>query len=364
MPGFFQGHYRSTYSRLPVTSPATKWGLCPPGCTLASIDSSGVVGMHKNRLQGALMFVWNADPNLFHLPDFIPFIGGRGIRYYGAIYVCVFLGGFSLWKWQMLRGGRTLEQAERFFTLGFLATILGSRLGHCLFYEPEIYLKDPIRILYFWQGGLASHGGTIGLIIVLIYFAYQEKMKIRDVLDRFALSAAWGATLIRVGNFMNSEIVGRTTDGESGVKFPRYEFFHNRASRVPCADDGCAQGTSDTCALVNDFCMSLDKVPWRHPSQLYEVAMGTVVFLALLAIDRKYGEKRPIGLMGFSFLALYFTGRFCVEFFKEFQSLGPDQSALTMGQYLSIPFIMLGGFGIYYCLKNKERGGTHPESTG
>ncbi|MGC6415936.1 MAG: prolipoprotein diacylglyceryl transferase [Bradymonadia bacterium] len=298
------------------------------------------------------MFVWNADPNLFHLPDFLPMIGGRGIRYYGAIYVCVFLGGFWLWKWQMLRGGRSLEQAERFFTMGFLGTIIGSRLGHCLFYEPEVYLKDPIRILYFWQGGLASHGGTIGLICVLVYFANREKMQIREVLDRFSLSAAWGATLIRVGNFMNSEIVGRVADGQSGVKFPRYEYYHNAAARIPC-ETSCAAAEPNTCSLVNDFCMSLAKVPWRHPSQLYEVVMGTAVFLALWLIDRRFGEKRPIGLMGFSFLLLYFTGRFVVEFYKEFQALGPERSSFTMGQYLSIPFMILGGFGIYYSLKNR-----------
>jgi len=106
-------------------------------------------------------------------------------------------------------------------------------------------------------------------------------------------------------------------------------------------------------ALV-DQCVSLANVPWRHASQLYEVALGLMVMAVLFAIDRKYGERRPVGLMGYSFLLVYFSGRFAVEFFKEFQSLQAQESILTMGQYLSLPFVLIGATGIYYTI-NKWR---------
>lgn len=293
------------------------------------------------------MFVWNIDPVLFYLPDFL---GGRGIRYYGVLYALTLMGGFYVWQWQMLRGGHTRKQADRFLTMGVIAVIAGARLGHCLFYEPERYLKDPIRILYFWEGGLASHGSTVALIGVLIYFARTEKMTIREVLDRFSMSAAVGATLIRVGNFMNSEIVGRVTDGPFKVKFPR----HDSGALTPCPDQ-CGQVSSDVCGFIQEQCVSFAQVPWRHPSQVYEAVLGASVFLMLFLVDRYYGEKRPLGLLGFMFIGVYFTGRFLVEFVKEFQSLEAQASLLTMGQYLSIPFMIVGALGVVKALRDKEQ---------
>lgn len=293
------------------------------------------------------MFVWNIDPNIFYFPDWL--MGGRGIRYYGLLYVVTLMGGYYIWQWQMMRPGRTREAAERFLMLGVIAVIGGARLGHCLFYEPERYLADPIRILYFWEGGLASHGSTIALIGMLIYFAKTEKMPVLEVLDRFSMSAAWGAAIVRMGNFFNSEIVGRTTDASVGVKFPRYEFYHNKVPMNECASS-CTQAASDACTMFAGKCVSLANVPWRHASQLYEFFMGAAVFLILWGIDRKWGEKRPMGLMGFAFLFFYFLGRFSVEFVKEFQSLEAQESVLTMGQYLSIPFIIIGGVGMYHAL--------------
>ena len=297
------------------------------------------------------MFVWDVDPNFFHLPEFIPGIGGRGIRYYGVLYAITLMGGFYIWQWQMVRGGHTREQAERFLTIGVVAIIGGARLGHCLFYEPDRYLSDPIRILYFWEGGLASHGSTIALILCLIWFARREKMPIREVLDRFSMPTALGSGLVRLGNFMNSEIVGRVSDGPLKVKFPRYEFGHGRAPRNLCSSE-CGLVPPDICHEFQGRCLDMSVVPWRHPSQLYEFFLGAGVLLVLFAIDRKFGEKRPLGLMGFTFLFLYFSGRFAVEFVKEFQSLEAGRSILTMGQYLSIPFMILGLLGIIYSLQN------------
>jgi prolipoprotein diacylglyceryl transferase len=139
------------------------------------------------------------------------------------------------------------------------------------------------------------------------------------------MSAALGALMVRIGNFMNSEIVGRVTDVPWAVKFPR---------------------------CVYDSHLPLDRVPGRHPSQLYEVFLGFFVILSLYLCDRKLKEERPLGLLASLFFLLYFSGRFIVEFFKEYQTLSADRSPLTMGQYLSIPFILIGIYGVYYTYRN------------
>lgn len=254
-------------------------------------------------------FVWDLDPVIMHL-------GPLQLRYYGLIFATMLYIGFIIWRKQMLRAGYSIELAERFLIWGVLAVLIGARLGHCLFYEPERYLSDPITILYFWQGGLASHGATIGLVVAMFLYCKKYNLRYLEVLDRMAMPSAVGAAAVRLGNFFNSEIVGRSTDVPWAINFVRYDAM---------------MGEPATC---------------RHPSQLYEFFMGLFVLLALFLADRFAGkEKRPLGLLASLFLILYFAGRFTVEYFKEFQTL--EQSTLTMGQYLSIlPFtaglILLG----------------------
>jgi prolipoprotein diacylglyceryl transferase len=281
------------------------------------------------------VFVWEWNPVILHL-------GSLQIRWYGVLYAFVFMGGFQLWRWQMLRGGHSEKQAERFLWLGVLGVLVGARLGHVFFYEPERYLAHPIEILYFWKGGLASHGATITLILVLIYFARREKMPILEVVDRFSMSAAWGATLVRIGNFTNSEIVGRVTDAKWGVKFPVYDY-----------------GMRYLQLSQPERQQVLETVPWRYPSQLVEVALGLFVLGTLYLVDRKLGEKRPLGLLSFLFFVLYFTGRFCVEFIKEYQEeFNTTHTGLTMGQYLSLPFIAIGLCGLVWIAVRRKQSGS------
>ena len=246
-------------------------------------------------------FVWDLDPVIMHL-------GPLQLRYYGVIFATMLYIGFVIWRKQMRRAGYTPELAERFLMWGVFAVLIGARLGHCLFYEPERYLSDPITILYFWQGGLASHGATIAIPVFIFLFCKKYNLRYLEMLDRMALPTAVGAAAVRLGNFLNSEIVGRPTDVPWAVDFVRYDAM---------------MGQPTTC---------------RHPSQLYEFFMGLSILLALYLADRFAGkEKRPLGLLAGVFLVLYFAGRFTVEFFKEFQTL--EASTLTMGQYLSIlPF--------------------------
>ena len=288
--------------------------------------------------------IWNVDPVFFTLP-----IIGRAIRYYGALYVVALMGAYMLWQWQVIKSGRTREQAERFFTVAIIAVIFGARIGHCVFYNPSYYLAHPWEIIKVWEGGLASHGATITLILTLVYFARTERMLIRDVFDRFAIGVSWAASIIRLGNLMNSEIVGRVTDAPLAFKFPLYE----RKLWGSC--QGCETGVDPSCVETARGCVNLDLVPWRHPSQLYEFGMGMIIFFTLILVDRRFKEgERPVGLLGGLFLVLYFSGRFIVEYFKEFQALNGQESSFTMGQYLSIPFVLIGCAMIAYGFKERR----------
>ncbi len=256
--------------------------------------------------------VWNFNPVLV---NFGPF----KIHYYGVIFAIGIFIGYLLWRWQTKRQGFSEKQTEDFVIWAFLAVIIGARLGHCLFYEPDIYLKDPIRILKFYEGGLASHGATIALLLVLFFYHRIQNIRFLDVCDCFSFSAGVGATAVRIGNFFNSEIVGRITDVPWAIKFPRYE---------------------------------LNPSP-RHPSQLYEAILGCVVLLVLYLADRRYGTKRPRGLLSALFLVTYFGGRIFVEFFKEYQvPVVESYLNITMGQILSTPFFLGGLVLLIFVLKN------------
>lgn len=257
-----------------------------------------------------------------------------GIRYYSLLFVVVFLGGYALLNWQVRRGGGSPETAGDFIVYGVIAVLAGARLGHVIFYDFDKVLDDPAWAIRIWDGGLSSHGATMGLVIAMWLFAKRKGVSFLDASDRFSFSAALGATVVRLGNFLNSEIVGRATDQTWGVSFPRT----------------CVQRPNGVTE-----CWGFDKDgTLRHPSQLYEVALGILVFVALIIADRAWKkEKRPRGAMISLFLLLYFMLRFVVEYWKEFQVNDSWESTITMGQLLSIPGILLGVYGLYYAFSHK-----------
>lgn len=267
-------------------------------------------------------FTWDIDPALFHL-------GSWELRYYSLIFVVVFLGGYQLLRWQVMRGGGEERDASDFFVYGVLAVLIGARLGHVIFYDYEKAMNDPLWILQIWTGGLSSHGAVIGLIVAMWRFTKTRGVAFLEGADRFAFSAALGATLVRIGNFFNSEIVGKPTDQSWGVKFPRYVEHHG------------------------------DAVVYRHPTQLYEATLGILVFAALYFTDRYFGkEKRPRGLLISVFFLVYFTGRIFVENFKELQVRSLEEAAgFTMGQMLSAPLAIVGLIGVVLSLQKKEPAG-------
>lgn len=283
-------------------------------------------------------------------------IGPLQIRWYGAMFALTLGVAFLFWRAQMRRGGYPTKIIDGFILWGALGTVLGARLGHCFFYHPQEYLADPIRVLFFWKGGLASHGATVGLFVVLLVYSWIHKLRPLEIFDRFACSAAVGAAGIRMGNFLNSEIVGRSSDVAWAMKFPRYDYTYNTAEwtkqlslsahdwLITHSNNGHLPPYEKLPVWVREELWALTAT--RHPSQLYEFSIGVMVLLALIFADRFAGkEKRPLGLLAGLFFTLYFAGRFCVEFFKARHVLGTDASMLSMGQYLSlIPF--LAGIGL------------------
>jgi phosphatidylglycerol---prolipoprotein diacylglyceryl transferase len=266
-------------------------------------------------------FTWDVDPILVHFPAWLAWLPVEGLRYYSILYVGVFLGGYKLLDWQIRRAGGDPEDANDFVLYGVIAVLAGARMGHVFFYEWDRFVQDPLWLFSIHEGGLASHGATIALFLAVYLFTKFRRQSFIEGCDRFAFSAALGAILVRVGNFFNSEIVGRPTGSDWGVRFPRYD-------RVP-------------------------EPPLRHPSQLYEVLLGVVVMVALLVLDRALGkEKRPRGVLSSAFMALYFTGRFIVEFFKEYQP-GEAGVGLTTGQWLSLIPALAGYVGLVISFRKR-----------
>jgi prolipoprotein diacylglyceryl transferase len=205
----------------------------------------------------------------------------------------------------------------------FLSAAIGARLGHCLFYDPWHYLTHPIEILKMWEGGLASHGGTIGILIGVWYYV-KKHGRIHGfgyiwLLDRLAIPAGLAACFIRLGNLMNSEIYGIETSLPWGFIFARFE-------TVP-----------------------------KHPTQIYEALCYLLTFFFLLWLYKKFLPKLKTGTVLGLFLILIFTSRFFIEFIKNTQAAFEEGMKLDMGQWLSIPFILFGiGLLIYSFTKGKS----------
>jgi prolipoprotein diacylglyceryl transferase len=263
--------------------------------------------------------VWDLDPVLFRAPSL-----GLAVRYYGLIFSVVFLGGFLLFRWRTLKTGGDEGQAYDVIIPGFIGLLVGARLGHVLFYNLDYLRRDPWWVFKVWEGGLTSHGAAIGLILAMWWYARRHKLPFLLCADRFTFSAALGASLVRLGNFLNSEIVGKVTDAFWAVRFPRYD-------NLPP-----------------------ELTPPRYPSQLVEFAMGLGVLGILLAADRRLGPKaKPQGVLTALFLLSYFTGRFLVEFLKERQSL-TDNLLLSRGQILSLPGMLAGLILLVHLLRKKR----------
>lgn len=267
-----------------------------------------------------LSITWDWNPTLIE-------IGGIDIRWYGLMWAVAILVAERICYYTFKREGlppKTLESAFLWIVLG---TFVGARVGHCLFYEPETYLAEPWRIITgIREGGMASHGATIGIFLGIWIFCRRNRLPFVWGLDRIAIVAPLSGAIIRLGNLFNSEIVGLPTDLPWGFHFPL------------CMEDR--------------FMATFTEVPARHPAQLYEALCYVLTFAIIIWLyyRKDLGRRRPGLLFGVAMIGI-FLSRFFIEFCKERQVAFEDGLALDMGQILSIPFIILGVVVIIMAMK-------------
>ncbi|WP_104736426.1 prolipoprotein diacylglyceryl transferase [Hanstruepera ponticola] len=278
--------------------------------------------------------------------------GNFKLHFYSMMWIVAFLIGWHIMKRIFTKEKVSLEYLDPLFIYTVLATMLGARLGHVLFYQSELISEDFFSIFLpfsFKNGfeftgfqGLASHGAAIGIIIGM--YLYRRKYKYKSlmwILDRVVISVASGAIFIRIGNFINSEIIGKITDSSLGVRF--IQDYYSKRQIV--AETGIADYKEAYAAVTDNpqFQHLLEAVPYRHPAQLYESFCYIFVFLILWYVYNKTKKSDQAGFLFGLFLLLLWTIRFFVEFVKEPQ--GEEyitMLGLNTGQMLSIPFILIG----------------------
>ncbi|GLB49926.1 prolipoprotein diacylglyceryl transferase [Neptunitalea lumnitzerae] len=284
-------------------------------------------------------------------------LGFIQIRYYSLMFVIAFSLGWYLMKQIFVNENKSLDKLDSLFIYVVLATLIGARLGHVIFYQPELFKEDflqvflPIRTRPEFEftgfSGLASHGAAIGILIaVYLYIRKFKDIKLLWLLDRIVLPISIGGVFVRLGNFFNSEILGKVTEKSFpfAVRFIRGE--ENLTKNVAIRRTGAKTYNEAYNLIESDpkFSQILDTIPFRHPAQLYEAVGYIIVFIILWFLYWKTDKKNQPGYIFGVFLVLLWTVRFLVEFVK--QSQGGLESAfnnvLSTGQLLSIPFIIAG----------------------
>ena len=257
-----------------------------------------------------ISITWDFDPEIFS-------IGNHGVRWYGLMIALGLFTGYWIFK-RYLRGDKiSTEMVDSLLVYMAIAGIVGARLGHCFFYEPEYFLKNPLEILKIWKGGLASHGWAIGILIALWLYYRKYKIPALWLMDRIVIAVALLAAFIRIGNFFNSEIYGLPTSLPWGVEFVRDRLYD-----------------STTGAL-------LPTVP-RHPTQIYEALSYLAIFIVSFVFYRKRHMEVRDGFMFGVFMIALFSARFLIEFVKNDQVAFEAGMSFNMGQLLSLPFIFAG----------------------
>jgi phosphatidylglycerol---prolipoprotein diacylglyceryl transferase len=364
-------------------------------------------------MQHLSYLIWSADPELFSL-------GTLSVRWYGLMFATGFLVSQQIILHIFKKEGKPERDVETLTIVMVVATIIGARLGHVFFYEPARYLSNPVSILKIWEGGLASHGAAFGIILALfLYSNYLIKIGTKGfsfrkrkregqsflwVIDRIVIVVAFTGCLIRIGNFFNSEIIGKPTGSDYGVVFSRdisriIESSNNAITGVEVnkartggseqlAEEGIYPVTvniqfkdlnyqeADLRAFIEtniptlltyrsvskhiefnqgkelEYSLNQTRQGYqasvktlaivRHPAQLYESGTTLLLFFLLFFIWRRYRDNTPEGLLFGLFLVILFSLRFVHEFFKENQVSFESDIPLNMGQWLSIPLILTG----------------------
>jgi phosphatidylglycerol---prolipoprotein diacylglyceryl transferase len=267
---------------------------------------------------------WNPDPEIIN-------IFGISIRYYGLLFVTGLILCIYILGWIYKRENLPSENLEKLSLYGMIGILAGARLGHCLFYEPSYYLSHPLEMIlpitfppdggikFLGYQGLASHGGVLGLLIALYFYSRKTKHSMIDTIDLIGVVSGVSFGFIRLGNFMNSEIIGIPTTKPWGVIFER-----------------------------------VDDLP-RHPTQLYEAISYFIIFTFMMILYKEMRDRLKNGFFFGLASVLFFTARIMIEFVKENQVGFENKLTFNMGQLLSLPYIVVGiGFIIYGLRKTKK----------
>ncbi|WP_405251893.1 prolipoprotein diacylglyceryl transferase [Dokdonia sp. Asnod3-C12] len=293
----------------------------------------------------ALKFTWNPISGLD--------LGFITIHFYSLMFVVAFSLGFYLMKKMFIREEVAIEKLDSLFIYAVASILLGARLGHVFFYQTELLWEDPLSVLlpfrfvpeFEFTGfrGLASHGAAIATIFGL--YLYNKKVLHKSVLwilDRVVITCASGAVFVRIGNFLNSEMVGKVTDSNLGIQFVQDEISERRAvslTNIPNPARAYQALTSDP-----QFADIISTIPFRYPGQLMEAFGYVFVFLILFILYWKTDARKKSGFLFGLFLLLLMGVRFIVENFKREQVENREDWIfnLNTGQVLSIPFIIIG----------------------
>jgi phosphatidylglycerol---prolipoprotein diacylglyceryl transferase len=260
---------------------------------------------------------WNPNPDIFTIPGI-----DWPLKWYGVMWLLGFVLSQQFMFHFFKKDGKPVEDVETLTLYIFIATIFGARFGHFLFYEPSAFIENPLQIILPPYAGLASHGAAIGILTGLYLFCRNKNYNYFWMLDRLVIVVALTGGFVRIGNLINSEIVGTETTVPWAFIFVQH-----------------------------------DNVP-RHPGQLYEAIFCCILFIALFLHWRQKRHTMYNGFIFGVFLILLFGQRFVVEFFKISQETFEDTMALNMGQILSIPFVLVGVYVLYWSNKTKTRQST------
>ncbi|MGM0560384.1 MAG: prolipoprotein diacylglyceryl transferase [Pseudomonadota bacterium] len=264
------------------------------------------------------LLLWGA----LTFPQFDPValeIGPLAIRWYALSYIVGLLGAWFYCRYLVTVSpcGLTREAIDDFLLWATLGVILGGRLGYVLFYQPGYYAHNPQEILYLWQGGMAFHGGLLGVIVAILLFERKRGVAFMSLTDIVACAAPIGLFLGRIANFINGELFGRPSDVPWAMAFPG--------------------GGPEP----------------RHPSQLYQAGLEGLLLFILLFVLMRFGALKCRGLLSGTFLAGYGLARFIGEFFRAPDAhLGYLTGGLTMGQLLSLPMLLAGLALVFWARRN------------
>ncbi len=272
-----------------------------------------LIGLVSPVLAALGYITWDVKPEIgIHIGPFNP-------RWYGILFASGFIIGYQLMSKMMQREHRPVTDMEPLTFHMIVGTLVGMRLGHCLFYDPAYYLTRPLEILKIWEGGYASHGAVIGISVALwLYSRSRPQQPFLWIIDRIAITVALAGCLIRTGNFFNHEMIGKPSDMPWAVVFTMK-----------------------------------DLIP-RHPAQMYEALCYLGIFFLMRWLYNRYNATPPSGLLLGVFFVTVFGARFIIEFFKENQVLFEQLLPINMGQILSVPLVLLGVGLIWRALRQQK----------